>query len=499
MPGCVRRAGRLFGTLAFAVPLVALGQERAKGPGDTAWALPGIVRIGVPGGGPRRLSLAGGAGYGYTESQGSGDGAHHRAFGSAAVGFVPLPALELALRFDGRYDLHPNDGSGSHGAGVGDPRLLVRYGGAPGGGSIRLGAEAIAWVPGKDAPSFAADATTLDGRLLAAYAPEAGPVLAALLGFRWDNSAAAAPDTARLRPGDRLALGLSDSNAVLAGVGVSIPAGATEILGEATADLLIGSDAPSLGKSPIRVGGGVRYAVSAQLALEALVEVSASGRPGLTPADPLVPVEPRFAAGLGLRFRLPEGAPPGAAAPAPAPKAEDTKPAAAGAAAKEAPLAIAVVGPDGNAVAGASVEILAGETRVRAVDGGDGTYRAAAVPFGDAKIAVTADGFVAAEQPVRHEGAAGKPVEIRLEAAVAPGQLRGLIRSFSGKGLGATIRVEPIGKEVKADPQGNFALDLPGGDYEVTITQQGYKPQHRKVHVDQNGVTVLNAELFEGK
>jgi uncharacterized membrane protein len=106
---------------------------------------------------------------------------------------------------------------------------------------------------------------------------------------------------------------------------------------------------------------------------------------------------------------------------------------------------------------------------------------------------------VSTEQPVRHDPGASQRTEVRLEAAVAEGQLRGLIRSFSGKGLGATIRVEPLGKEVKADPQGNFAVELPPGDYEVTITQQGFKPQHRKIHVDQNGVTVLNAELFEGK
>jgi hypothetical protein len=445
------------------------------------------------------VSFAGAAGYGYTEPQGDGDGAHHRAFGSAAVGVVLLPALELALRFDGRYDWHPDDGQGAHGAGVGDPRLVARYGGALGDGSFTLGVEAVAWVPGQNAPSLSFDATTLDGRLLAAFTPKKGPIVAGLIGFRWDNSAAAAPDKNRLRPGDRLVLGLSDSNALLAGVGVSFPLGNTEILGEATADFLIGPDAPDLGSSPIRLTGGVRHAVSSALALEALVDVSLSGRPSIAPSAPLVPIEPRFAITLGIRYRLPFEQQKDATPPPDPAKTDELKPVAVAAAANEGPLVVAVVGPDGAPVKGASVEVVSGETHSPAEPAEKDTYRAAAVPFGDVKVVVKAEGFVGAEQPVHHAPGATKPAGVRLEAAVAEGQLRGLIRSFSGKGLGATIRVEPLGKEVKADPQGNFAVDLPPGDYEVTVTLQGFKPQHRKIHVDQNGVTVLNAELFEGK
>jgi hypothetical protein len=164
----------------------------------------------------------------------------------------------------------------------------------------------------------------------------------------------------------------------------------------------------------------------------------------------------------------------------------------------DGPLVVALVGPDGALVEGASVELVAGEQRFP-VEPAEGGYRAGTVPFGDVTVVVKAEGFVTAEQPAKHGPGATARVEVKLEAAVAEGQLRGLIRSFSGKGLGATIRVDPLGKEVKADPQGNFAVDLPPGDYEVTVTQQGFKPQHRKIHVDQNGVTVLNAELFEGK
>jgi hypothetical protein len=79
------------------------------------------------------------------------------------------------------------------------------------------------------------------------------------------------------------------------------------------------------------------------------------------------------------------------------------------------------------------------------------------------------------------------------------GEVRGLIRSFNGKGLAAAIRVEPIGVETKADAQGAFTLAIPPGDYEVIIRADHFKDQRRKVHVYLNGVTILNAEMFEGR
>ncbi|HVU03218.1 MAG TPA: carboxypeptidase regulatory-like domain-containing protein [Polyangiaceae bacterium] len=476
----------------------ALARAEGSPLGDTASALPGIVRVGVPGLGPRRVAVAGTAGYGMTESQGAGDGAHHRLGGTAAVGVAPISALELALRFDGRYDLHPDDGQGTHGAGVGDPRFIARFGAAA-SSSFRVGVEAAAWLPGKDAPSVAFDATTLDAKLLGAYAPEGGPVVGLAAGFRLDQSKNAAPDLARLRSGDRLALGLSDSSAVLAGLGVSYPLSSTELLGEVSADLLVGSKAPGLGKSPMRVDLGVRHHLSRSLALEVLGEVSPSGRPGLAPTDPLVPVEPRFSLMAGLRFRLPFDAEP---EPAPGPTGPEQKtpeqktPVAA--AATTGSLRVVVLAEDGTGVPDATVTVKVGE-EARPLENAGGTYSAKDLPVGPVAVSVTAEGFAPAEQSVNVTAAESAPTEIRLKALAPSGQLRGLIRSFAGKGISATIHVEPGDGEVKTDGQGAFTLDVPPGDYEVSIRAQGFKEQRRKVHVDENGVTVINAELFEGK
>jgi hypothetical protein len=183
---------------------------------------------------------------------------------------------------------------------------------------------------------------------------------------------------------------------------------------------------------------------------------------------------------------------------APEPAAETKKPAVP-AAVTAVDLVVHVVGEDGAAITAATVEIKAAEAPRIAEPAANGNYRFGTLPFGDVKVSVSADGFVTAEQTVRVAADTKAPVEVKLHAAPPSGQLRGLIRSFAGKGLGASILVEPIGAQTTADAQGTFTLDVPPGDYEVVIKAPHFKEQRRKVHVDQNGVTVLNADLFEAK
>src|SRR5260221_3366589 len=80
--------------LALVVSPPALRAEEV-GPasriGDTSWALPGVVRVGVPGLGPRRVAAAGAVGYGLTEGQSSADGAHPPLMGGVAPAPAPPP------------------------------------------------------------------------------------------------------------------------------------------------------------------------------------------------------------------------------------------------------------------------------------------------------------------------------------------------------------------------------------------------------------------------
>lgn len=465
-------------------------------PGDTDSALPGVVRVGIAGASVPRLSIAATAGYGYTEPQGAADGAHHRMSGSAAVAVTPIAPVSFAMRFDERYDLHPDDGGGAHGGAVGDPRLVVRAGAAT--GSFHLGGELGAWFVGSQAPSIDFGATTLDARLLAAWTARSGVTIAAMAGYRLDNSRNAIDHPERLRFGDRIALGLSGFDAALAGVAVDVPVGRTEILGELSGDVLVGSGAPAFTDSPLRVTAGVRQKLGRALSLELRAEASLSGRPDVGPTAPLVPIEPRVSVFAGIRYTLPfqdEGVkletPSSPVNTAQKPAGTEQK--------QVASTVVRITGEDGNPIPDAKVEIRVGTWSHPAELGPDGGYHVSDVPKGDAVVAVTAEGFVATEQHAPIGEGPAAVVDVRLTRATPSGQLRGLVRSFGGKGLAASVRVEPIGSETKAGADGVFTIDIPPGDYQVVVRAPHYKEQKRKIHVDENGVTILNAELFEVK
>ncbi len=89
-------------------------------------------------------------------------------------------------------------------------------------------------------------------------------------------------------------------------------------------------------------------------------------------------------------------------------------------------------------------------------------------------------------------GTAGT-LEIVLVRSVRQGQLRGQVLSFSGKPLAATIVVD--GKTIQTDVDGQYAIDLPAGSFEITIESPGHLPQKRTVSVKLDGVTVLNVDL----
>jgi hypothetical protein len=363
-----------------------------------------------------------------------------------------------------------------------------------------VGGEVGAWFPGNDAPSLVLSATTLDLAFLTAWAADSGTTVAFKAGFLLDNSHNAAPEPSRFRFGDRVALGLSDFNAVPVGLGISLPVSKTEVLAETSASFLVGNGAPPLSQSPIRVSGGIRHHLSDALSLLALVEVSASSRPDLRSATaPLVPVEPRFSGLVGLSYRLPFDKPEAEQATDQqiGPTEPESKPQTGPAATASA--SVVVRKPDGSPASDAVVTVRVGTFEKRAEPAADGKFRVDGIPEGDGEVEISAEGVETVKKPVHFGAGSTADVDVGLSQAMPQGEVRGLIRTFNGKGLAAAIRVEPLGVETKADAQGNFRIDVPPGDYEVIIRADKYKEQRRKVHVDQNGVTVLNAEMFEGR
>lgn len=447
------------------------------------------------------VGLSGTAGYGYTESFGPTDGAHHRGAGTLGVGVSPLPWLSASLRLDGRFDAHPPDAEGDDSTMVGDPRLAVRMGHALNsefsvGGSLGL------WFPGAEAPSFRLNASSVDLKALAAWNPQKMRPLTVLgnVGFRLDNSANAAPDLQRVRPGDRMSLGLSDAHAVLVAVGASYRVHPTaEVFLDVSADILVGSKAPSFTDSPLRISAGGRYFLSPALQLELLLTGSLSSRPSMRATAPLVPIEPRIMVSAGVRFGIPHKGPEAAASdltPEDQTQANDEpqKPQIA--------KVTGVIHDDHEApLPEAKVTLQIGDTVREQITDAEGRYTFPDTPLGSATLSVSAAGFV--DESWEVEVTAGMaPLEARtLTPKADTGTLRCLTRTFGSEPLKANISIRnKRGKEIKkgvSDEQGRFEVELPPGSYQVIIQAPGYRTHRRNVKVATNGVAILNVDMRE--
>jgi hypothetical protein len=440
-----------------------------------ALALPAVDQVLVPTPLPALVSAAGSLGYGVTESQ-SGEGAHHRAAGSLAATLAPFahaPELAFSLAFDGRYDRHPEGDDGA----VGLPRLSV-FGAHTVSPQLQLGA-VLSWAAyGERAPSLDLSAPVITALALGAYKIGGGSLLSLQIGFRLDESAHAAPDLQRLSPADRMALGLSDFHALPLGIAFIQRIASLELAAELSGELLLGGNAPSVLKSPLRAAVVARVALGSGLSLELLARLGLSQRPRYARVLPLIPVEPRFFAGLGLRF-----APQVTVPPPPAPVAP-----------RRSSLHGTLTDSEGAQLAAVRVALQLGADTYTVQTAEDGSFSLQDLPRGEAELRVTGDGL----EPVAQAVLLDRPeveVAVRVTRRAIGTQLRGLVRSFAGTPLPAKVRVLSAGSSVTADNDGRFVLELPPGVYQVEIECGGYLTQQRRVSVQENGVTVLNVEL----
>ena len=455
---------------------------------------------------PKRIGVSATGSYGYTESIGPVDGPHHRVAGSIGAGAVALPWLALAVRFDGRLDLHPPDSSGDDLTGTGDPRLFLRGGHAV-GHDVSLGGEAVVWFPGNVAPSYTPSATTVDLKALAAWTPSSLPLsLLGHVGYRLDQSANSAPDLRRLRPGDRVALSLSDYDAVLFAFGASTRALTdSELFAEFSLDYLVGDRAPAFSKSPMRgtVGGRVL------LEQEGASRVVGHGHHEQPPepgrrraADPARAPLPDQR-GLSLRLR-----PVRAAARARGRRRATRRRADR----QEAPSPYKVTGTlvdaDMAPLPDVRVTLVSPDhpeaEPLEAVTDGEGVYTLRA------RAGRCSPGW----RPPR---LASRREQWTLEVApkMAPdtkrpltrkgnlGTLRLLTRTFASEPLASAILIRDLhGKKVaagKADVHGLFEFDLPPGRYVVMISAVGYRPHRGEVQIERHGVAILNVDMREQK
>jgi hypothetical protein len=480
----------------LAVPQVRAEEreEASAREGATSSGLCGLLYTGLPRC-AKGLTLSGTAGYGTTQLNGH----HDRLIGNLGVAYAPLDWLALSLEFAGRLDFHPDDENGKNMTGTGDPWLRGRFG-WPLRPGLALGGELGLWFPGNEAPSYSASATTVELKSQLSWRTQAERWLVlGMLGVRIDNSANSAPDLTRLRQGDRVSLGLSDFHALLIGVGAAHrPLPQLQVFAELSANLLLGEGAPKLLESPMRAAVGARYFVLETLSVELSLVTSLSQQPSTAPDAPLVPIEPRFTALTGLRYRLLGEKP----APLPPPPPTEVVQA------REEPAAVAMlrgVLTDKLGAALPDVAILlnfeGGEQET--ISDAEGRYTFRELKPGKVTLSAHAPGFKASmwevevRAPLTHA-----PVQV-LETADDKGSLRCLVRSFRSEPLQAEVVVRDLrGKRVAGgttNAEGLLEIPLTAGRYRVMIEAAGYKGQRTNVQVAPNEVAILNVDMREGK
>jgi hypothetical protein len=162
-------------------------------------------------------------------------------------------------------------------------------------------------------------------------------------------------------------------------------------------------------------------------------------------------------------------------------------------------LRVRVRSPEGHPLSDAKVELIGEHGATLPVPHHNlESYEAEQIPKGRYLLRVSAERLKTHEQRLELDRQALKEVEIKLEQAPVQGQIRGLVRSFGGQGITATIEVAPLGQSVETDEKGQFTIDVPAGRYDVEIRAEGFVTQRRRIAVEADGVTVLNADLQKG-
>lgn len=445
------------------------------------------------------------SGFGYRKGLLSASHTFDRAIGDLAVAYAPVAGLAIALSLDGRYDHHAGPGTTDDGY-VGDPHLLVRFV-AP-SGRVALGGQLGLWVPGKNAPSVAASATSVDARALLSIDAGFG-LITANAGFRYDNSAKSVDQPTALSVADQVSLGVSSFSAALAGVSLRIPINDRAYVAlEGSADVFVGTGAPG----PILRGGGL-FGVAVNDAVSVIAYVEGAKVPGLSYGDvmqnnrvTLVPYEPVVTGGLGLQARF-----GGVRPPAPTTRITRNVRPVPVTVVETADVTGTVVDDAGKPVVGARITIKLKNNTATAISDDKGTYVVTRLPIGktvDGRTDLDDTGAeISAEVANKKPGSATLTLakganivpRLALDPMLPPGQLRAVIINVgtSRPVAGATVTIDPGGATATSGPDGKFTVDLPPGHYKITVTARGLAQQQLDVNIDPNGVAIKNIDMHK--
>jgi hypothetical protein len=217
--------GSLAGATATVALVLIASAAGAEAAGEDG--LPALVRVPLASALEPGWAFSAASGYGYHDAVlGDGD-SHHRLSGSLFAALPLQPWLALAAGIEGRYDRHLDVPGGTDDGWISQPVLALSavHAQAPAG----VGARARVWLPGRGSFDPVPEAASADLSAFARFS--VAPVtLAASAGFRLDRSAASVERPEDLTAADRMALGVSDSDAVLLGAGLSLKLGGLEVV-----------------------------------------------------------------------------------------------------------------------------------------------------------------------------------------------------------------------------------------------------------------------------
>lgn len=490
----------------------------AAGPAEASPARTGVSTTGQPGM-PRTLSavpaIRGGwhlvttATYGWEGDVLAEGDARHLAGARFALGYSPWSFLTISL--DARTGLEgyvwPEGNQDTLVLGVmGDPRLALRTGFALGAG-FSLGAMAAVLFPsgwGSFNPSGSAISPTFAAMI--SFAPDRVPLGIHLeIAYRHDRSGELFGDREGLSRQHLLLAGVSSAYHHLElDLGVEYRIGPVAPFVELGADLPLGADGV---ETFLMLGFGARLwlgpadAVQIHLGLDLRVTPAAEVP---EPAAGVYPYEPPLlSVSLGVAFRLPVARAEGAAEPRePGEGGEpDDRGAAGETGAPEAPERGRIVGqvrcaggPCGLSVrvgiAGTGGSSLAPDDRT-------GAFRSGALAPGTYRVTASAQGYVDSTQEVVVEpgGAAAVSFDLAAAQVVEPTRIQGVVRDFNGNPVAATVIIPVLGREIQADEQGRFEIDVEPGRHEVIVSAPGYATQHSRIDVRAHETVVMNVEL----
>lgn len=505
---------------------VSTGRHSTRGIYDveTAEALP-----------PGMLALGAAGEFFRTQGFLSQGDTHTRVISSARLAFSPTKNLDFGLSWSSILNSNPSllrEGALT----LGDPRFITKVTGGL-GSKLRLGLLIGLRTPtSNNGMTMEFGATSIDAVALASYTLPS-VTLALNFGYSIDNSANIFPNGIPYTISSvvRFNAGVSRTNAVLLKFGAE--GNLNIVKGLSTLPYLELSSAfgqgVSSGENPMLFGVGLKtLAIAGDLLKIALgFTFRLSGEPK---DNGKFPGQPPWEANIGVGLNVPVMRNSKALAAStqnagasddmrpcrwdmPCPKGatcsygfcvpDDEKEDASGDDGDKAVPTFMVAGLVTNAqtkapLRNASVKVSGFEGTVIST-GGDGSFQTWPLPVDDGllRITIKAPGFKTATQTIP-KGPQGttKKITVALIPSTGkdlPGKIRGRVTDAANGGpLPALLMLPTLGKQVVANSDGTFEIELDVGSYAMIISAPKYETQKKQIAIASSEVVILNIEMI---